>query len=126
MGLVFTKLLGLAMAAGLVVGNADKIEEFYNELIATTQKVTTAGDMRSITMMLDYQYVKKGRYPRTDRFPQWMEENFKENQLRSLIQDNWGNELIYEASVDRKKFVLISKGSDGIRDTEDDMKITGP
>ena len=51
------------MAAGLVVGNADKIEEFYNELIATAQKVITTG------------------------------------------------------GVDWKKFVLISKGPNGIRYT---------
>ena len=119
-------LIKLMVVAGLIGANADKIELFYDEIVSMTQHIATAGDIRSITTMLDYTYVKKGRYPETERFASWMEMHFKENQVKSLTKDHWGNELIYESSKDRKRFSLISRGADGALGTDDDMKLTAP
>jgi|LGVE01.1.fsa_nt_gb hypothetical protein len=123
---MYANLLKLALAAGLVVGNIDKIELFYNELVATTQYVATAGDLRNIVMMLDIDFARRGRYRKTKDFSAWLDRNFKENQIKSKTTDHWGNELIYIAGPDQKTFVLVSRGADGVRGTEDDMTYTGP
>ena len=123
---MFSNLIKLALVAGLITANADNLQLFYEELMAVTQKVATAGDLRSITSMLDYTFMKKGRYPQTGQFPDWMATHFKENEIKSLTVDHWGNELMYEASEKQKKFTLTSRGPDGVLGTDDDMKITGP
>jgi general secretion pathway protein G len=70
--------------------------------------------------------MKKGRLPAPDRFEQWLETNFKENDLKDLATDHWGNKLVYTSSKKDKTYSLISMGPDGILDTEDDMIRTGP
>lgn len=126
MGGVFIKLLMLAAAGGIVVGNKDKLQEFYHQLEAKTQCVVTAMDMRNISNMLDYHRIQKDRYPRAERFAEWMRENFKENSLRELGKDTWGNDFIYETSDGEKQFSLICTGPDGARGTDDDIVYTGP
>lgn len=123
---MYANLLKLALAAGLIAGNIDKIEQFYNELVSSTQYVATAGDLRNIVMMLDYDFARRGRYPATDEFDTWLDRHFKENQMKSKTSDHWGNELLYTADPDQKTFTLVSKGEDGIQGTDDDMTYTGP
>lgn len=122
----FAKMLMLAAASGLVAGNTDQIEQFYNELVAETQVVVNGMDMRNISMMLDYTYVRKGRYPSEGSFPGWMEANFKENAQRELVLDSWGTPFVYTTSDGRKKFRLVSAGPDTTQGTDDDIVYTGP
>ena len=123
---IIRQLIAGSIALGLIVGNSGNIMEFYDETVAMARQVATAGDLRSITTMLDYSYMKKGRLPRPDRFEIWMVRNFKENNLKDLMTDHWGNRLVYESSKKDKTYVLISLGPDGILDTPDDMRRTGP
>jgi len=123
---IIRQLIAGSIALGVIVGNSGNIMEFYDETVAMARQVATAGDLRSITTMLDYSYMKKGRLPRPDRFETWMVKNFKENDLKDLMTDHWGNRLVYESSKKDKTYVLISLGPDGILDTPDDMRRTGP
>ena len=126
MSSLVAKLIAAGMALGIIAGNSDEIIKFFNDTETVAQQVATAGDMRSISTMLDYEFIRRGRCPRTEHFERWMEKNFKENNLKPLTQDHWGYELVYRATKDRKKYTLISLGPDGIEGTEDDIKITGP
>lgn len=123
---MFSKLLALGISAGVIVGNSDKIESFYEELKAQARSIVSGMDMRSITLMLDYEYIRKGRYPGEEEFNAWMQQNFKENQFKELTMDAWGRPLVYTTTTDRKEFKLISAGPDGQIDTQDDIISTGP
>ena len=120
------RLLVAGIALGAVAGNADEIKKFFDDTVAVTRQIATAGDMRNITMMLDYEFIRYGRCPKTEYFNGWMEKKFKENNLKPLTTDHWGNEYIYTTTGDNKSYTFISCGSDGIEGTEDDLKITGP
>ncbi|MBW1741273.1 MAG: type II secretion system protein GspG [Deltaproteobacteria bacterium] len=120
------KLLAAGITLGIIAGNSDEIIKFFNDTETVAQQIATAGDMRSISTMLDYEFIRRGRYPRTEHFERWMGEKFKENDLKPLTQDHWGYELVYRATKDQKKYTLISLGPDGIEGTEDDIRITGP
>lgn len=115
-------ILGMLLAAG----NAGDIRDYVDEIITGAQQVATAGDLRSISLMLDLHYMKRGRYPESERFGQWMKENFKENQIKDLCRDHWGHALVYSAGPDLHSFKLISIGPDGVEDTPDDLHYTGP
>ncbi len=119
-------LITTAMSLGLIAGNKDQIEQFFEEVMDETQRVTTAGDMRSISNMLDFHYIKKGRYPSEANFVNWLEEGTKENSFREVYNDNWGNSFIYTTTTRNKTFTLISTGKDGIINSDDDMIISGP
>jgi general secretion pathway protein G len=123
---LFAKLLAMGITAGAIAGNADEIELFYQELRAQTQAVVSGMDMRSITMMLDYEYIRKGRYPAEGQFEAWMQKSFKENEFRELALDAWGNPFVYTTGEDRKTFLLVSAGPDGRIETDDDIISTGP
>jgi hypothetical protein len=123
---ILRRLIAAAIALGLVAGNADEIEKFYNETVATAARLATAADLRSIGTMLDAEYLRRGRYPGTDRFEEWMTHNFKENPVKALTADHWGTALAYRALDGRKGFVLVSAGPDRIFDTIDDLKLSGP
>lgn len=120
------RLIIAGVSLGLIAGNSDHIMEFYDDTLAMTRQIATAGDLRAISTMLDYAYMKTGRFPAEAKFESWMAENFKENSLKDLMTDHWGNRLIYTATVRHKAYVLISTGPDGIPGTADDMKKTGP
>ncbi|WDP85781.1 MAG: type II secretion system protein GspG [Desulfobacter sp.] len=123
---IIRQLIAGSIALGIIVGNADNIMEFYDETVAMSRQIATAGDLRSITIMLDYSYMTKGRLPQPHRFEAWMEKNFKENDLKDIMTDHWGNRLVYQSSKKDKAYLLISLGPDGILDTPDDMRRTGP
>ena len=123
---ILRRLIAAAIALGLVAGNADEIERFYNQTVATAAWLATAADLRSIGTMLDAERLRRGRYPGTDRFGEWMARNFKENNLKSLTADHWGTALAYRAVDGGKGFVLVSAGPDRIFETRDDLELTGP
>lgn len=119
-------LLFMALPLGVIAADPDRVKEFFNQTVETAQKISTAGDMRSMSLMLDKHYLQRGRYPKKENFESWMTKSFKENQLKSLTEDHWGNAYIYQVTSKQKEYTLISLGSDGIINTKDDLKITGP
>jgi general secretion pathway protein G len=123
---IIRRLIVSGIALGVIVGNADEIQEFYEETVSYAQQLATAGDLRSISNMLDYEFMKRGRYPKTEAFKTWMAKNFKENPQRDIAADHWGNTLVYTAVDNQKGFILISAGPDGLIDTSDDLRYTGP
>ena len=123
---IIRRLIAAGIALGLLAGNADEIEKFYNETVATAAQLATAADLRSIGLMLDAQYLRRGRYPRTRNFEVWMARNFKENAVKETTVDHWGTALDYRAAQDQKAYVLVSAGPDRLFNTRDDLKLTGP
>jgi general secretion pathway protein G len=123
---IVRRLIVSGITLGVIAGNADEIKKFYDETVSYTRQLATAGDLRTITNMLDYRYMKRGRYPKTKHFKRWMEETFKENPQKEFTVDHWGNPLIYRATSNQKGFVLVSSGPDGVLGTLDDLKYTGP
>ena len=56
-------------------------------------------------------------------YPKNLEDIIRNNPLRKNITlDSWGNEFYYEVLENNNSFTLISKGKDGILNTEDDIK----
>ena len=123
---IIRQLIMSGVALGIIVGNADSIMQLYDDTTAVACQVATAGDLRTISLMLDYEYMKRGRLPKEERFDRWLEKNFKENELKAVMVDHWGNDMIYLLSSDGKTYTLQSPGPDGLMDTEDDMIRTGP
>jgi len=123
---IIRRLLVAGLAIGVMAGNADEFTRFYDESVESARHLATAADLRSIGLMLDYQLLKTGHYPQGDAFMAWMQANFKESPTDSLGRDHWGHILVYTVSEDRKRFMLSSAGSDGIPNTLDDLRITGP
>lgn len=114
------------IAVGIIAGNADEIGRFYDETVAHARHLATAADLRSIGNMLDYEYMKRGRYPRVEDFTAWLQRTFKENPLQQLGRDHWSNQLVYRTDHSRRQFSLVSMGPDGLMFTSDDLTITGP
>lgn len=123
---IIRRLIVGGVALGVIAGNADEIKRFCEDAVTYAQQLATAGDLRSISNMLDYEFMKKGRYPKTEAFKAWMERTFKESPQKVITVDHWGNPLVYRATEKQGGFVLISAGLDGIVDTSDDLKYTGP
>lgn len=120
--------IAAVVLAGSVMAFTDApehIRAIIDESIRTGQQLATAGDLRSMSTMLDAHYLKHGRYPRADQFEAWLAANFKENQLKDLALDHWGRPYRY-ADVRGSKYTLRSLGEDGVEWTSDDMTITGP
>jgi len=103
-----------------------QMQQIFDDCILAGQQIATAGDLRSMSTMLDVYYLKHGNYPAEDRFEQWLASTFKESQLKGLTHDHWGNPYVYTVSQRRKAFLLQSSGADGRIGTADDMHVTGP
>lgn len=119
-------LISLIAAAGVLTDAPEQLLSFYGEVVATGQELATAGDLRSMSNMLDYEYLRRGRYPREKAFPAWLEKAFKENPGKSLLQDHWGRPYVYRVAADQSSYVLFSLGPDGREGSADDLRITGP
>ncbi len=103
----------------------EQIRKIIDDSIHAGQQIATAGDLRTISTMLDIHYFKHGRYPTADRFGAWMTANFKENNLKELTDDHWGHPYRYTDNRG-KGYILRSLGEDGLEGTTDDMTVTGP
>lgn len=123
---IFRRLIVTGLALGAIAGNADKIEKFFEETVSNAQHLATASDLRSISNMLDYHFMRTGRYPRPENFKEWMRTQFKESHMKELGVDHWNQPLVYLTDSKRKSFVLVSFGPDGLKDTVDDLRVTGP
>lgn len=126
MGALLFKFLPLAIAAGIVAGNHEDLEKMLRAILQETQYVTTAADMRTITNMLDLQYMRTGRYPSRQGFEGWMRASFRAGPKRNMLEDNWGHLFVYRPGPARKSFELVSAGADGTLGTEDDLQSQGP
>lgn len=121
-------LIAAALAASLLISaNVPKeVLQLYDDTILAGQQLATAGDLRSMTQMLEIHYLKHGRYPKTEAFDAWLEATFGESHLKPLRQDHWGNDYHYLCHPGRKACELRSLGPDGIADTADDMLVRRP
>ncbi|WP_319406539.1 type II secretion system protein GspG [uncultured Desulfosarcina sp.] len=122
---IIRRLLVAGLAVGIIAGNVDEVVRFYDDTVAQARHLATVADLRSISNMLDYEYMKKGCYPQTTDFPDWLRRTFKESPVHELGRDHWGNRLIYQVGPKRKKFDLTSNGPDGFVGTADDLRATG-
>ena len=120
------RFLIIAMSLGVIAGNSGEFKELFEDAVGMGRQMASAGDLRAIGQMLDYEFMKKGRYPTQDAFPEWLKSSFKETTGRDILKDHWDNQLVYEASKDRKEFRLTSMGEDGIKGTPDDISYNGP
>lgn len=121
--------LALLLTVGIMASFTDlpeKVEEIIDDSILAGQQIATAGDLRTMSIMLDAHYFKRGRYPREEKFEQWLTDTFRESHPKELSRDHWGNLYLYSAPGNGKSFLLVSLGQDGIENTEDDMKVSGP
>lgn len=123
---IIRKLIFAGIAAGLIAGNSEEIGKLFDETVEYSRMIATSGDLRSISQMLDYHYLKKGRYPDEKIFSLWFKKNFKENNLKENLKDHWGNPYIYETKDNLRGYVLVSMGADKIFGTNDDLVATGP
>ena len=103
----------------------EHIRAIIDESVRTGRQLATAGDLRSMSTMLDAHLLKHGRYPASDQFERWMAVTFKENHLKDLAVDHWSRPYQYESTGGRR-YTLRSLGEDGMAGTDDDMTITGP
>jgi general secretion pathway protein G len=57
-------------------------------------------------------------------YPEKLSDIIRNNPLRKGITiDHWGNEYHYEVKNNRTKYIIVSKGKDGVLNTNDDIKI---
>lgn len=83
--------------------------------IQTEKAVRTMQDMRSMGEAIEIYQIDFSVYPDTiDKLnPDYMRDPPK--------FDAWDNEYVYKVSSDKQNYELISKGPDGMLDTEDDI-----
>ena len=76
--------------------------------------MSTAGDMHSMSAMLDAAYIMDRRLPSEQGFESWLSTTFKENDIKDLALDYWGRPYIYRVLKKNRRYRLISTGPDGI------------
>nr|WP_319393851.1 type II secretion system protein GspG [uncultured Desulfobacter sp.] len=123
-------LMGLIVmigTAGVMATDLPKdMSALFKDTLAAAQQVSTAGDLKSISTMLDASYVMDRRLPAEEDFEKWLGMTFKENHIKDLRVDHWGNPLSYTVLKKNRRYQLRSLGPDGIENTDDDMVKTGP
>lgn len=118
-----------AVSLSLVIAFSDipgKMTGVFDDSIVASRMVTTAGDLHSMSVMLDATYIMDRYLPAEAEFPGWLAETFKKNELKGLSVDYWGHPYLYTVSADRRRYQLRSTGPDGIAGTGDDMVKSGP
>lgn len=116
----------IGSAAAVYGGLPEQMRALFDDGLEAAQQVCTAGDLRSISVMLDATYVLDRRLPSEEEFPAWLRETFKETNVKELAADHWGNPYVYARSGNGRSYRLHSLGPDGIRGTGDDMVRSGP
>lgn len=118
----------LVVAMTLLIAFTDlpeQLRQVYDDSIASGQQIATAGDMRTIAVMLDIERVRKGRYPSEERFSRWLAETFQDRFLDELGRDHWGHPCRYRTTAGGLAYTLMSTGPDGVADNQDDMVVSG-
>lgn len=125
---LIVSIMILAAAAGAAIQTdlPDKLKDLYMQALTITKQVCTAGDLKTISVMLDAGYIMDRRLPSEEEFKEWMVRTFKENRIKDLTVDHWGNPLIYRCFDSCRRYELRSAGPDGIPDNRDDLVVSGP
>lgn len=123
LGMVLALIGGASAIYADVPGQMKKI---FDESVMAAQQVCSAGDLHSMSVMLDAKYLMDRRLPPEQEFEAWLKETFKENNVKELALDQWGNPYIYTVSGQGRSYRLRSAGPDGIPETGDDMVKSGP
>ena len=110
--MVVVVILGLLATVVVqnVVGYSDE---------ARVQKAKT--DLQAIATAMDYYIVKNGSLPNDGLEALVREDEKGQSYIKQLEKDPWGNDYIFIPG-ERRKFVVLSRGSDKMQDTEDDIQ----
>ncbi|SHI13242.1 type II secretion system protein GspG [Desulfofustis glycolicus] len=119
-------VLTLAGVLLLFTDAPERVRRLYDGTVLTGQQLATAGDLRSLSTMLDHHLLRTGRCPRPERFEQWLAATFKSGSGRDLALDHWGTPFSYRAGAELKSYELISAGPDLQFGTGDDLLVDGP
>jgi general secretion pathway protein G len=119
-------LLLIGTVAAVTTDIPEQLKTVFEESVAAAQMVSTAGDMHSMSVMLDAKYIMDRRLPTEKDFDTWLAVTFKENNVKDLSVDHWGNKYVYRISNNRRSYSLMSCGPDGILGSADDMVKSGP
>lgn len=103
-----------------------EMKTIYEDSIMAAQQVSTAGDLKSMSVMLSAKYIMDRRLPAEREFEGWLRATFKENAVKDLSVDHWGSPYVYTVSDRGRSFQLRSAGPDGIAGNADDMVTSGP
>ena len=121
---VMLKILPLAAAAGVAVGNADALKKSLN-VIGKVQVAATSGvEMQGIAEGLAGDFVETKDLP-VENFGTWLKENMREKggkETRDKSKDPWGTEYQLTVDVPKNGFSVLSAGPDKAWKTEDDLK----
>lgn len=104
----------------------EQIMTMFDDTVMAAQAVCTAGDLHSMSVMLDAAYIMDRRLPAENEFAAWLEVTFKENNMKDLWEDHWGTRYVYTIDSKRRRYQLRSAGPDTIFNNDDDMVKTGP
>ena len=119
-------IFGLIASMAAFTDLPERMQRVFGESILLGQQIATAGDLRSMSEMLDVHYIKRGRYPEEEDFIEWIADTFKGSNLKKLGEDHWGNDYLYVVSNKGKAYLLRSIGADSIVGNDDDMTVRGP
>jgi len=115
-------LLLVALAVGLYFpGSRAVIFEYSSPVVNPYLRMQTEGEMQDIADEIkSYQRENFEQLPSERDFEAWMIPRFPGNGS----VDGWGND--YEYRLERTRFLLVSWGADGTRDTVDDLFVERP
>ena len=114
----------IASVSAVYMDVPEQLKGIYQESVAEAQRISTAGDLKSISVMLDAGWIMDRRLPSEKEFAEWMASTFKENNVKELAEDHWGYPYVY--TVNGRQYEVCSVGPDGEAGTDDDMSINGP
>lgn len=115
----------VASVSAVYMDVPEQLKGIYEESVAEAQRVSTAGDLKSIAVMLDAGFIMDRRLPAEEDFADWLESTFKENNVKELAEDHWGHPYVYTLKNGRH-YEVRSGGPDGLQGNEDDLSISGP
>ncbi len=120
-GRIFLLLL-VALGVGLYFPESRaKILEFASPVVNPYLRMATEGEMQDIADKLkEYQRENFEQLPTERTFEEWIAPRF----AGGASIDGWGS--AYEYRVERTRFVLVSYGPDGQRNTGDDIFVERP
>jgi len=113
-------------ATAVYTDTPGKLMKLYDESILAARQIATAGDMHSITVMLDAHYIMNRELPVSETFTSWLRDTFKRNNVKDLEIDQWGNFYVYRLLKSEREYMLRCVGPDGVAETDDDMVVYGP
>lgn len=119
-------LMLIGSATAVYTDMPEEIMKIFDDSIEAAMQVCTAGDLHSMSVILDANYIMDRKLPAENEFKSWLNDAFKENNVKDLADDHWGNPYVYKRSQTGRSYMLVSAGTDGLLGTDDDMIKTGP